>query len=221
MARREADFYPTPRWPVRRLLERVPLPGGRWWEPCAGEGAIIRAVERDDIRWTATELREEARSRLDETGAAVVIANVFAVLRGEPLVDTDSFDVIISNPPFSCTDEIIRRLLPRVRCPVVMLLPLDWQCSEDREWLVGHEPDIWALPERPSFDGEGTDMKCVGWYIWPQGGAYRNEGRRGRLALTPLAQRDKGTLPAWASSQLDLGYIAQDLPAVRAGRLGT
>ena len=42
--RRPADFYATPHWTVRRLLEALPLPGGVWFEPCAGEGDIIKAV---------------------------------------------------------------------------------------------------------------------------------------------------------------------------------
>ena len=39
--RNEHDFYPTPAWCVHRLLEAVPLPAGRWLEPCVGDGAKI------------------------------------------------------------------------------------------------------------------------------------------------------------------------------------
>lgn len=55
--RRLDDFYATPAWCVRRLLEGVNPPGGLWLEPCAGDGAIIRAVEemRADVKWHAVE----------------------------------------------------------------------------------------------------------------------------------------------------------------------
>ena len=43
--RRDRDYYPTPSWCVRALLETVDLPTGTWLEPTAGDGAIIRAVD--------------------------------------------------------------------------------------------------------------------------------------------------------------------------------
>jgi hypothetical protein len=59
--RNAADNYPTPAWTVDRLFESLPLPGGAWLEPSAGEGAIISAVNdlRSDVRWCAVELRGE------------------------------------------------------------------------------------------------------------------------------------------------------------------
>lgn len=41
---KEAEFYPTPSWCVRVLVENIfsPLPyAGGWCEPAAGEGASI------------------------------------------------------------------------------------------------------------------------------------------------------------------------------------
>lgn len=68
--RSPADFYATPAWCVRRLLERVDLPPGRWLEPAAGDGAIMLAAE--EMRgeralrgwhsadcWDAFEIRKE------------------------------------------------------------------------------------------------------------------------------------------------------------------
>lgn len=78
----DLDAYPTPSWCVRRLLEAVDLPlelpaergtlthgtrGARWLEPCAGDGAIIRAAnayctaagKAAEIFWHANELRPE------------------------------------------------------------------------------------------------------------------------------------------------------------------
>src|SRR5260370_30448823 len=67
--RHESDFYATPRWTVHRLLEVLHLPGGNWLEPGAGEGDLIRAVAetgRNDINWTALELRPECKSHLEK-----------------------------------------------------------------------------------------------------------------------------------------------------------
>ena len=59
MTRAAYDYYPTPAWCVRRLLEAVDLPGGRWLEPAVGDGAIVRSVDaaRDDVRWTTIDVR--------------------------------------------------------------------------------------------------------------------------------------------------------------------
>jgi hypothetical protein len=48
-AREPADNYPTPSWCVRRLLEAVELPPGRWLEPACGEsGPRARPM---DLAW--------------------------------------------------------------------------------------------------------------------------------------------------------------------------
>ena len=50
---------------MHRLLEKLALPGGNWFEPGAGEGNLIKAVNRNDINWTALELREECKPFLE------------------------------------------------------------------------------------------------------------------------------------------------------------
>ena len=77
--RKDYDNYPTPAWCVRRLLERVDLPGGTWLEPAAGDGAIVRAVRaaRHDVDWIAVEIREDCRHllRREVPGDRVVIGD--------------------------------------------------------------------------------------------------------------------------------------------------
>jgi len=43
-ARRPLDFYQTPASAVHELLQRVQITG-LVYEPCAGDGAIVRALE--------------------------------------------------------------------------------------------------------------------------------------------------------------------------------
>jgi hypothetical protein len=50
--RRADDYYATPAWCVRALLASVQLPGGRWLEPAAGDGAA--ALGHGDKGQTAT-----------------------------------------------------------------------------------------------------------------------------------------------------------------------
>jgi hypothetical protein len=64
----ESEFYPTPPWVVHRILGRLALPSGEWLEPSAGDGAIVRAVNRSGVRWTLCELRPQCQPVLEPLG---------------------------------------------------------------------------------------------------------------------------------------------------------
>ena len=42
--RQENDFYPTPDWVTEALLNSVEL-RGPVWEPCCGDGSMVRVIE--------------------------------------------------------------------------------------------------------------------------------------------------------------------------------
>jgi hypothetical protein len=72
---------------------------------------------------------------------------------------------------------------------VVMLLRLNFLGSGKRAAFFAREmPDIYVLPDRPSFTGRGTDATEYGWFVWtPERG--RRAGKVEVLAETPPAQR--------------------------------
>jgi hypothetical protein len=147
--RSSADFYGTPAWAVHRLLESVDLPGGRWLECAAGEGAIIKAVneKRTDVNWLACEKREKCRNLLMPL-AGVMIADYLKVpgFIGEPPA------VSISNYPFSLAVEFIERGLKSNIPYVISLLRLNFLGTEDRNaFFRGNMPDIHVIPDRVSF----------------------------------------------------------------------
>ena len=164
--RQPHDNYGTPPWCVHRLLEACPLPGGVWLEPCAGEGAIIRAVNEArpenahtiDLAWHACDVRDECASPLaDLIGApsAVTICSYLA----QPF---EGADVIITNPPFGISFEIAQKAVSEASC-VALLLRLNWLGSGERSgrsaWLRKHTPDVYVLPNRPEFC---ASLKCIG-----------------------------------------------------------
>lgn len=184
--RSPADYYPTPAWCVHRLLdERLFLPGKHWHEPCAGDGAIIRAVnERREVEWSATELREECRADLEPLTPRGLTIGDFTQAAYPPA----KYDVIITNPPFSIARQIIEASLERALV-VVALLRLNFLASEKRADLMRtNAPDVYVLPNRPSFTGEGTDSIEYAWFVW---GSHRrrNWGFVKVLAPTPAAER--------------------------------
>lgn len=170
--RNEADFYPTPAWCVHRLLETVSLPGGVWLEPAAGDGALIRAVnqKRSDIQWAAMDIRPEMEDPCRAAGADFMTAD-FPALQYQG----DRFAVAITNPPYSLAQEFIEQGL-QVAETVIMLLRLNYLAGGKRaDFMRAMPPDVYVLPNRPSFTGGGTDATEYAWFIWkPVSRSYGN-----------------------------------------------
>jgi hypothetical protein len=188
--RKANDGYATPGWCVDRLLERVAMPGGHWLEPCAGHGAIIEHVakRRTDVEWSAIEIRSqyEARLRSHELRAC----RIGNFLELEPDGFFPRYDVVLTNPPYFYAKQFVERARRMSRI-VVMLLRVNFLEGEKRRpWLAEHMPDVYVLPNRPSFtDDNATDATAYAWMIWEEG--KRAYGRIEVLASTPHAERKK------------------------------
>ena len=186
--RRSADVYLTPAWCVHRLLEAVELPGTRWLEPSAGIGDIIRAAHprHPGIEWTAVELHGECLPSLSEHADEVICPADFLELEF-----IGRFDGILTNPPFSSALPYIRASL-EIADWVVMLLRLNFLGSARRNRFFRDQmPDVYILPNRPSFTGDGrTDSIEYAWFVWPP--PAQRARRRGAvqvLATTPVRER--------------------------------
>lgn len=189
----ENDVYPTPAWCVHRLLESCALPGGRWLEPAAGDGAIIRAVNerRADVEWSATELRKDACRTLVNHGIKAAHCADFLT---QDMYDGPYWNVIITNPPYSLSLEFVKKSM-FLADNVAMLLRLNWLGSESRsDFLRANEPGVYVLPNRPSFVRGKTDSCEYAWLVW--GPAAANGIHI--LASTPRSERAR-KLPAEVS----------------------
>jgi hypothetical protein len=183
--RKAADFYPTPAYCVSRLLDSVPLPPGRWLEPGAGSGAIIRATRGDprvaDVWWTAIENRSLSWGPL-----ANALGPEDRLVRADFLyhdIALERFTLALGNPPYRLAAEFIERALglaPRV----IFLLRLNFLGSRKRVPFfrrVGM-PDVHVLAERPSFTGGGTDATEYAWMDFRREWAGRSTGAMSILA---------------------------------------
>jgi hypothetical protein len=180
--RRPADFYETPAWCVHRLLEALPLPKGLWFESCAGDGAIIKAVNevRDDVTWHAHELREECELELHgiDFVAQVEIGDLLA------RSTFPKASVCITNPPFSIAKEMVEHLLRHGDFKyLIMLQRLNWCGAERADLFRELKPSVYVLPDRPSFTGGGADSIEYGWWV------FDGEGKLRILDDTPDAVR--------------------------------
>ena len=212
LGRRPLDYYPTPAWPVYRLLEELyPAPDGlpgqtvlpyraRWVEPCAGDGALIRAVsdwpkrcshQQFHIDWTANDIdpdRTERLATLPLEGVSIGWPpNQEDALEWTP---AQRFDVALMNPPFSRGLEFVRWGMTHANTTIA-LLRLGFLASSKRcSFMRSNTPDVYVLPNRPSFTGDRrTDSYEYAWFIWRSSRMARSKGQIRILADTPRKER--------------------------------
>lgn len=187
------DFYPTPSTVTRAFLNAAGhrLPDGVWCEPCVGDGAIIDACadyhyHRSGISptWVTFDIREVATHELSDHHETLD----FLTLDLPP----DSFDVIITNPPFFIAEEIIRKALS-CATHVAMLLPLAFTESRRREAFHAEFPcDKYEMSRRASFQANGaTNKYATAWFYW--GPEHRQPGaiRQWFPLVTPQTRKPK------------------------------
>jgi hypothetical protein len=172
----EFDFYPTPSWCVKSFLRQrghlhyLQNPALRWLEPCAGDGAIIQAVNEfygTPRLWTAVELQGEAYKPLDilysagQLGAFSIDDFLSSVSSPGWLKWHGPFDVVFTNPPYgplkkgdpALAELFVRKALEYAPL-VVMLLRQGFLGTAERSnrWLRTNMPRYCnILPERPKF----------------------------------------------------------------------
>ena len=168
------DYYPTPAWAVHRLLDDcgsalLPNRDLDALEPTCGDGAIATAAQSwhgerlGTHRWTGVELR---RGALASTAAPLYRHHEGVDYRAWEA--PTHYHVALGNPPFALAESIIRRALSHASI-VAMLLRVSFLGTEERVDFfrgVGRDPALRILPERPSFDGIGTDASTYAWFVW-------------------------------------------------------
>jgi hypothetical protein len=170
-ARNEADFYVTPEWAVNTLLDNFEIEDEEILEPCAGDGAIIRALVKrygNKKYYTAIEIRDEHNNLL-KAGVDRVYNQLDFLKIGGPVNPKEA--TIITNPPYSIAQEIIEHcfeLYPED--DIVMLLRLNFLGSQRRRefWEKHPVKQIYVLSKRPSFTAKGTDSCEYAWFVWSE-----------------------------------------------------
>lgn len=189
-ARAAYDTYSTPPYCLLRLLEKLPLPGGKWLEPCAGDGRLVEitAQLRSDVEFTVCEIRPECQPTLESLPFTekVIIGDFLSL---DPANFGEKFAVCITNPPYSLAMEFIEKGL-QLADTVVMLLRLNFMASKGRAaFFHRYPPDVYVLPNRPSFTGKGTDATDYCWMVFRANNEGCPTGRIQVLDTTPASER--------------------------------
>lgn len=171
--RRFLDAYFTPQELADALTHRLVddgfWRGGQVLEPHAGGGAFVRSarwiLRPRPISVHANEMDDGRRNELFENVEADCLV-------GHDFLEFPSteFSLIIGNPPFSNAEAHVRKALS-LRAPfgvVAFLLRLAFLESRDRVdfWREFPASKIYALSQRPTFTGGGTDNSAYGFFVW-------------------------------------------------------
>jgi hypothetical protein len=169
------DFFPTPPWATRALLEEVLKPLGLFdlsragsqsaWDPACGAGHMALPLQGYFHQVLATDVHDWGFGSihgLDFTMAGRVSA---------PIVP----DWIITNPPFVLAERFVDRALTIATRGVAMLLRLQWLEGGDRYQLIfsGDRKPRFICPfaERvPMIEGvwdpEASSATAYAWFVW-------------------------------------------------------
>ena len=165
MGRSPYDFYPTPSSAIKPLLEKMNFHGVHIYEPCAGDGAIVKEIKNmfPDAHVSANELDTNHEANLSLSGADRITWTNFLTTKD------NGADIIITNPPFSLAQEFLEYTFENYSAPtVIMLLRLNFLASQKRHdfWKKYPPTHLYVLSKRPSFTGSGTDSQDYAWFVW-------------------------------------------------------
>lgn len=129
------DFFPTPGWATRALMEHVLVvpPTATVLEPAAGGGHMAVVLQEYFQAVTATDL------------------TTHDFLSG---VHTDQYDWVITNPPFAKALDFVLQALPLAKIGVAMLVRINFLASASRVYdlFYPHPPALVAVfSERIGF----------------------------------------------------------------------
>lgn len=132
------DFYPTPLPSVTPLLPHLPRDVA-FWEPCAGDGRLIRV------------LRESGR-KADGSDLFPQHTDAYPMEPTDYLKDFSRREFVLTNPPFGVAFEMCQHAIHHA-FEFMFLLRLSFLESEERgDWFEQYEPDgLWVLKKRPQF----------------------------------------------------------------------
>ena len=153
------DFYQTPVWATKALLERIEIKG-TILEPCSGAGAIAKLIPEciaSDIRYDDGVYGEKGKDIFEYSN--------------------NSFDTVITNPPFALAQEVIEKSLDISTKSVYMLLKLQFLESARRYDFFKNTPlkTVRVFCKRITMypDGEpepkNSGTIAYAWYEWEHG----------------------------------------------------
>jgi hypothetical protein len=174
------DFFPTPPFATRALIEDVLKRVGVWkrtdraWDPCCGEGHMSEVLKEyyDDV----------FASDVHDYGKGYAIGNfpgAPGLLLADRIEHPSEPDFIFANPPFNLAEQFLERALQEAKFGCAFLLRTAWLEGQERyrSIFARTPPSIVAqFAERVTmvegvWDPEISSATAYCWLLWLEGGA--------------------------------------------------
>ena len=151
------EFYATPSEAVKLA---IPLMNNslKWWECCAGDGAISNntSITADIV----------VASDIDPKHEDIVMLNVLECDK------PNNINAIITNPPFTLGHDIIKRALFEWKIPILVLMRVEYMAGKNRLDIRKHLTKIHIVSDLIKFktesnrivNGNGTG-RCA-WFLF-------------------------------------------------------
>jgi hypothetical protein len=128
-------------------------------EPCTGLGALVEPLERRGHTVTTADLDPHSTAKLRCDAGA------------HPW-PSDTYDGIITNPPFADAPRLIRHMRDVPRHFAAYLLRLSFlEVCGNRADLIAPYQGLWKVVVTPryNFKGDGHDSVTTAWFVWQRG----------------------------------------------------
>lgn len=163
--RPEADFYPTPPYATKALLEKEQF-SEYVWEPACGDGAISKVLTDFGYRVYSDDLYDYDYGTSGHDFLTV----------SEPQGWKSPYS-IVTNPPFKLAIEFMERALSWKNCEKLALLcKLAFLEGQERSVKLEQSPlhYVWVFRKRLQLTRNGDAYKNGGmiafaWFVWEQG----------------------------------------------------
>ena len=169
------DFFPTPPWATRALIERVFRHLGwerrcknqKAWEPACGEGHMAEVLREYFLEVTATDIEDY---RYGDHVVDFLHADAYG-----------AFDWVITNPPFNDSAEFVLKALRIAGTGVAMFVRLTWLESVGRYETIfrDYPPTQLAIfaervpLHKDQWKPDGDTLTAYIWLVWHKGAAPR------------------------------------------------
>lgn len=156
------DFFPTPPWATRAICEQLPLVGHVAWDPCCGEGAMVRPLQEYALAVAGSDVHDYGRGYIVHDFLQPFLPDGIGAV-----------EWIVMNFPFRLGEQFIRRALEIATHGVAALARTQFLESQERYKLFSERPPaaIAQFVERVPMvkgrlDKTASTATSYCWIIW-------------------------------------------------------
>ena len=154
------DFYPTPAWATKALLDHESFKG-TIWEPACGDGAMSKVLQAEGYVVHSTDLYDTGYG---QPGVDFLKARLRA-------------NNIVTNPPYHSAEGFLHKALRAAEHKVALLLRLAFLEGANRYKTVFSKcppSRVWVFSQRVTFypkdvERKGSGTTAYAWFVWDIG----------------------------------------------------